>query len=230
MSRLVTWAGSGVILLLLAACGGSTRTVDTEPSDQPTPSVFAAPSPTATTSSASPSVEPTEQTTAPSPSPAVEPADLRLTRDFVAFATRPSAKTAQKVPFAGEVQLGLGRDLRATLDRDDAPQGSAWVLKAKYFRGYTGPFSALEPIERHADGAGSTSVRSRGGAFTVSVGDHPHCASPPVLPPRGLEDTRRVSVQPSESSLDSCLSWFTVDLFMTDGGEIAAVTLDLWEP
>jgi hypothetical protein len=41
---------------------------------------------------------------------------------------------------------------------------------------------------------------------------------------------RRVSVQPAAGSIDSCLDWFTVDLFVTRSGEVAAVTLDLWEP
>lgn len=151
-------------------------------------------------------------------------------RDFVAFAVQPSAETAGRLPFAGEVQLGLSRDIRTALDVADAPQASAWVLNAEYFRAHTGPFSALDPIQRHADDARSMSIRARGGAFAVSVGDHPHCASPPVPAPQGFERHRRVSVQPSESSIDSCLSWFSVDLFLNEEGSIAAVTLDIWEP
>lgn len=228
MSRLVTRAVLGVSLLLLAACSGNSRTADVEESDQQTPSV-SAPSPTGI-SSASPSAEPTGQTSTTPAQSTVKAEDLRLMRDFVAFAVQPSAETAGRLPFAGEVQLGLSRDLRTALNAPDAPQASAWVLNANSFRAYTGPFSALELIQRHADEARSMSFRTRGGALHVSAGDHPHCASPPVPAPQGFERHRRVSVQPSESSIDSCLSWFTVDLFLNKEGSIAAVTLDVWEP
>lgn len=228
MLRLVARSAVAVSLLLLPACGEDTQTVDVGASDQQTPSVSAS-TPTET-SSASPSAEPTGQTSAPPPSPAVQDEDLSLIRDFVAFAVRPSTETAGRLPFAGEVQLGLSRDLKATLDEAESPHASAWVLNAKHFRAYTGPLNALESIQRHADETRSTSVQARGGAFHVSVGDHPHCASPPVPAPRAFEHHRRVSVQPSESSIDDCLSWFTVDLFLNEEGSIAAVTLDIWEP
>ena len=229
MLRLVTRSTVAVsVLLLAAACGDNTRTADVEKRGQQTPSVSA--SPPRGTPSAPPPTEPTGQTRTPQPSPAMTDEDVRLMRDFVAFAVRPSAETAGRLPFAGEVQLGLSRDLKATLDEAESSDASAWMLNAKYFRASTGPFNVLEPIQRHADKTRSTSVRARGGAFRVSVGDHPHCASPPVPAPRGFEHHRRVSVQPSESSIDSCLSWFTVDLFLNEEGSIAAVTLDIWEP
>jgi len=43
-----------------------------------------------------------------------------------------------------------------------------------------------------------------------------------------VADLRRVSVLPRD--MESCLQWWTVDLFLTLDGKIAAVTLDLWEP
>jgi hypothetical protein len=46
--------------------------------------------------------------------------------------------------------------------------------------------------------------------------------------PEGLESLRQQSVQPAKT--DSCLEWFSVDLFVNEDGEIAAVTLDLYEP
>jgi hypothetical protein len=64
----------------------------------------------------------------------------------------------------------------------------------------------------------------------VSLGDHPHCASPPVPPPRGMAGARRVSVQPDENSITSCLAWFSVDLFLDEHRNVVAVTLDIWEP
>jgi hypothetical protein len=228
MSSLATRAFLGVSLLFLVASCGNNRTADVEESDQQTPSVSA--SPPTDTPPVSPPAEPTGQTSTPPPRTAVEAKDLRLMDDFVAFAVQPSSDTDARLPFAGKVQLGLSLDLRTALDAADTPHASAWVLNAKYFRAYTGPFSALELIQRHAGQARSRSVLARRGVFHVSVGDHPHCASPPVTAPQGFEGHRRVSVQPSATSIDSCLSWFTVDLFLNEEGSIEAVTLDLWEP
>lgn len=215
----------GANLLLLAACGGEARTA-ADGSGEETPSA-------ATSSPSSPTSAPPRraapQTSTPSRKPTLTAEDERLMRDFVSFAVDPSPETASRLPLANELALGLSRDIESTLDRSEAADTSAWVLRAKYFRAYTGPFSALELIQRHAKEAGSDSVRGRG-AFQVSVGEHPHCASPPVPAPREFKDYRRVSVQPSHSSIDSCLSWFTVDLFLDEQGSVAAITLDLWEP
>jgi hypothetical protein len=62
----------------------------------------------------------------------------------------------------------------------------------------------------------------------VTVGPHNLCASPPVAAPGELAGLRRVSVQPVGDI--SCLLGWTVDLFLTDEGRIAGVTLDLGEP
>lgn len=80
-----------------------------------------------------------------------------------------------------------------------------------------GPFSALD-------------VAARAQNPIVSVGEHPHCASPPVPPPDDVADLMRVSVQPDIEQIDSCLQWWTVDFFINQAGQIEAVTLDLWEP
>jgi len=47
-------------------------------------------------------------------------------------------------------------------------------------------------------------------------------------PPDQVAALRRISIQPT--STDSCLEWWTVDLFLTDIGSMAAVTIDVWEP
>jgi len=150
--------------------------------------------------------------------PAPASGDVDLTRAFRAFATAPSPGTASEVPFAPEVRLGAASRLLSTVDADDVDDPRAWVLRLEYFRGYSGPFSALELVQDHGDG------------LTTSVGPHPHCAGPPVPAPHALDDLRRVSLQPSSRSVDSCLDWFTVDLFVDDAGTVRAVTLDLWEP
>lgn len=145
--------------------------------------------------------------------------DEGLIRSFLEFAADPSPTSAALVPFADEVALGLGTTLHGVRTRDALSDAGAWSIPTSVgFRGYDGPFSALET----ASEAGDDTV--------VSVGPHPHCASPPVPPPDEVADLRRVSVQPTPESIDTCLRWWTVDLFLTPDGEVAAVTMDLWEP
>lgn len=149
--------------------------------------------------------------------PAATSDEVGLIEAFRAFAADPSPETAADVRFAPEVRLGLADRLLGSVGADEVSDPEAWVLAPAYFRGYTGPFSALELVQRQD-------------RLDVTVGPHPHCASPPMPAPRAVEDLRRVSVQPSSRSIDSCLSWFTVDLFVDDEGVVRAVTLDLWEP
>jgi hypothetical protein len=163
-----------------------------------------APEPTTTTASASVATAEAE----------------RLIQSFLRFAARPDADSAALVPFAEEVALGLGDALQARRSRAELGDAGAWSIEPdgeEYFRAHTGPFSALELAADARD-------------VVVSVGPHPHCAAPPMPAPAEVTGLRRVSVQPSPGSIDSCLSWWTVDLFLTPEGEVAAVTLDIWEP
>jgi hypothetical protein len=102
-------------------------------------------------------------------------------------------------------------------ERDSAElvRPDAWTLQANPFRGRVGPFSALDLLARNVP-------------MTISVGLHPHCASPPVPAPAHFVGARRVSIQPKD--VDSCLDWWTVDAFLSATGRIEAITLDLWEP
>ena len=150
---------------------------------------------------------------------------MRDVRAFVRFAVDPSPSTASKVPFAQTVQLGLGRDLQTQLDRQALANASNWTMPADDFRGHAGPLNPLALIAEHAEETGFTDRE-----FKFTVGDHPHCAAPPIQGPRGYERFVRQSVQPTPNTLDSCLSWFTVDLFVDSRGQVEAVTLDVWEP
>lgn len=220
-------------VLLLAACAGDTPPAGQQVSDSPTSSALTPSAPTppsAGTARASPSGPPPGRGGAAKPGPVATERDVRLMRSFVSFAVRPTSISAAGLPLAEEIALGLGPGIEAILDRTDAPDRSAWALTGPLFRAHTGPFHALATIQRHAEEAGSRSLGVRGGPFAVSVGDHGHCAGPPTPAPPGFENDRRVSVQPSRSSIDSCLSWFTVDLFLDGNGTIRAVTLDVWEP
>lgn len=190
-----------IVTLALAACGDAD---DDNAADDPTPSA----SPTST--SAAPSAAPFD--------------DTALLDDLVAFALDPNAETASALPFAAQVHLGLGPVVVATQPRDTLRSRSAWNVDLEAFRGYVGPFNALELIADHAGATGSLD------RFEISNGDHPHCAGPPVAPPAELADQRRLSLQPAEELIDGCLEWFTVDLFLDETDTITGVTLDLWEP
>jgi hypothetical protein len=153
-----------------------------------------------------PSAEPTH-----SPDPTEQAAAEALLR----FARAPSATTLAAVPLAERVSLGLGAQLLVERSRAELARPDAWILQLEGFRAHVGPFSALERLAR------ATTTE-------VVAGPHPHCASPPMPPPQEVAGSRQVSIQPT--GIDTCLLWFTVDLFLDPSGEIVAVTLDLWEP
>lgn len=170
--------------------------------------------------------EPAESTTsstglAPNTPPTTRPgtsAEEALARAFLRFARDPSEMTLEATPFANEVRLGLGPTIERVEERAGVVDPGRWVFpNEQSFRASAGPLSVLEFARRTAD-------------VVVTVGEHPHCASPPVPAPGDVRDLRRVSVQPNPDSISSCLEWWTIDLFVTPDDVIAAVTLDFWEP
>jgi hypothetical protein len=142
---------------------------------------------------------------------------------LVAFAREPSDETWSQLPLTDDVELGLGHHLRQPRAARELRDPAAWQLEppsfggdtGPFFRGGVGPFSALDVIARSAE-------------LKYVDGSYPRCASPAAPPPPGLASLRRRSIQPSV--IDSCPQWFAVDVFLTEESEIAAVTLDLWEP
>jgi hypothetical protein len=142
--------------------------------------------------------------------------DQGIVRALIRFARSPGPKTVAMVPLADDgVWLGLADQLLVRRSPNELIEPEAWVLQSELFRAYVGSFSAPDLLARTEKA-------------TVSAGPHPHCASPPVPPPQEVAQLRRVSVQPRD--IESCLKWWTVDVFVRPGGEIKAVTLDLWEP
>ena len=136
---------------------------------------------------------------------------------FVDFARDPSEKAWVLASFADRVDLGLAGEPLVRRSADALKNPKAWELDTKLWRGGVGPFSAL-------DWLGSYS-----GDLTVTEGWHGRCADPEPLPvPKALRKYEHWSIQPA--TVESCGgNWFSVDLFMR-GGEIHAVTLDLYEP
>lgn len=223
MARAVAVLVLACLLLGSGACGDRAAHESLERSAPPTSET--------PTASSLPSRR-TEPETSSDP-PAPRRADLKLAHRFEAFAIEPTRRAATTVPFAPNIALGLGPDVLRTLNRSELGQRSRWRLNPKsgYFRAVAGPFSAIDLIERHVLEAGAP-PRPGGLAdlFDISIGPHPHCASPPMPAPTGLRRLRRVSLQPNVGTFDGCLSWFTVDLFVDTTGHVNAVTVDVWEP
>lgn len=204
VDRARRWAVVGLIVVSLAGAGcadetNKERTTETTGAD-----------------ASGPLISQGTNTTSP-PSTAQDDETMRA---FVEFAADPGPDSAALVPFADDVSLGLGHTLHVDREVDELSEAAAWLIEIRSggFRGFDGPFSAIETVSK----AGAD-------ATVVSVGPHPHCASPSVPPPEEVVDLRRVSLQPAPQSFDTCLGWWTVDLYLTPDGEVAAVTLDLWE-
>lgn len=136
-------------------------------------------------------------------------------RTVIEFARTPGTARLTAIPFAEKVKLGLSDRIVIERAPSEFAQADAWVLRADIFRGRYGPFSLLE-------------VLAKAVPTTISAGPHPHCASPPVPAPSEFANSRRLSVQPT--GIDTCLLWWTVDLFVSPAGRIQAITLDLWDP
>ncbi|MGD2102490.1 MAG: hypothetical protein PVG83_09670 [Acidimicrobiia bacterium] len=144
-------------------------------------------------------------------------ADMAVVNGFVQFAKSPSDETFPDLLLADTVALGLGPETVRTVDKGALRGAQEWVIDVADFRGYVGPFSALDVLSSLED-------------YDIQIGEHLHCAGPPQPPPNELQDLRRVSVQPSEQSIGSCLEWSTVDFFVDEDRLVQAITMDLWEP
>jgi hypothetical protein len=129
------------------------------------------------------------------------------------------------VPLSDDgVWLGLADRLIVRRSPEELGRPRAWRLAADGFRGFVGPFSALDQLSAWGPDSARPFVREA----SVTVGPHPHCASPPVPAPVEMAELRRLSVQPIGEL--ACPAWWTVDLFVEPGGAIAAITLDRYEP
>lgn len=140
-----------------------------------------------------------------------------LIAGFLRLAEDPGPGAVARLPFTAEVKLGLGNNLHLIRHQSELADPNAWIIEVDDFRAYTGPFSALD-------------LAASAEEIVVSVGEHAHCASPPMPPPDEVAHLQRVSVQPDLGPTESCLHWWTVDLYIDRAGRIEAVTLDLWEP
>jgi hypothetical protein len=155
-------------------------------------------------------------------------ADLSVVAALSALAEEPGTASAQALPLAEDVQLGLGSRLLTTVPVEDLGDPDAWWVEHPdgLFRGAIGPFSALHVLGNHVEDHAVNGDQH----LDVTVGGHDRCAGPPDGPPPGLQNLRRVAVQPSPEVYESCLTWFSVDVYLDSSDRIRAITLDLWEP
>ncbi|HEX7172833.1 MAG TPA: hypothetical protein VF365_09530 [Candidatus Limnocylindria bacterium] len=159
--------------------------------------------------------------------PEIEPTgdEVGTFERLVQFARTSDPELIDDIPFATEgVWLGLADDLHVRRAPEELVEPQAWSLEADAFRGRVGPFSALDVLASWNLGTEAPPVRE----LAAWVGDHPHCASPPVPAPSEMANLRRVSVQPVRPA--ACLQWWTVDLFIGRDGVIQAITVDFGEP
>lgn len=182
--------------------------------------------------SVAPSTNGSAAVTSQPKAPQVSRDERRLVDHFVAFALDPGTSTIEALPLSPRgVSLGLGEDLVKDLAQGEEGNPASWRIGTDTgFRGYVGPFSALRAVREHVQGREGDSGLRNSGDIAISVGPHPHCAGPPIPAPSGLAEMRRVSLQPADDSITSCLAWFTVDLFLDSNRDIVAVSLDVWEP
>lgn len=149
------------------------------------------------------------------------PTNAEITEDEQAIVDAFTAVSAtgtvdtQALRLNDAVVIGLSDQLVETRTSADLADPANWQLDLEAFRGRVGPFSALELL----DGADEVAALA---------GRHDHCASPPAPIPPGLQDVRHLSIQPT--GIDSCIDWWTVDLFVDADGTVIGITLDTWEP
>jgi hypothetical protein len=140
-------------------------------------------------------------------------ADSELVARFVEYAKNPTPEAHAALPLADKVQLALSSTVVSTVNGSALKSPADWSMYVDQYQGQPGPFSALAYL---------TLVEAR----TVTAGPHPHCDAPARPTPAGLEKARQVSVQPGQNSGQSCESWFTVDFFVSDAGQVEAISVD----
>ena len=100
----------------------------------------------------------------------------------------------------------------------DTTVADQWVIPASVYAGFTGPFDVRIPA-----GGDPSDV-------SITIGEHKHCASPPLPAPEVLEGVAHVqySIQPTEPN--SCLQWWAVDIFTDSEGLVRVIRREIWEP
>lgn len=139
--------------------------------------------------------------------------------DAVAFAFGDVAAGGEgsfdDLPVADEVLLALGSQVYSRAVATELADRRAWSINAAFYAGLAGPFNLLIQTPAPA-------------RFTV--GPHDRCASAVPLPaPPELAGYRRIAIQPAEDTIESCIEWWSIEVFVDDG-EIVGVAGDAFGP
>lgn len=119
------------------------------------------------------------------------------------------------LPVAEQVLLALGSQVYARKAAMELADRRAWSINAPFYADLAGPFNLLIQTPAPA---------------RFNVGPHDRCASSVPLPaPPELARYRRISIQPAEDTIESCIDWWSMELFVDDG-EIVGVAGDAFGP
>jgi hypothetical protein len=141
--------------------------------------------------------------------------DADLARAFYRFAADPSLDA----PFAdGRIWVGIESGPTATLlDRSERADLSSWQVGSSYAE-RNGPISALDV------------VASSGGYYELHQGVVGTCPREQGEAPGELTGLRAISLTAPSDTVNSCIDWWGVTLFLTEGDEIRGVALRLGSP
>jgi hypothetical protein len=139
--------------------------------------------------------------------------------DAVAFAFGDFAAGGEgsfdDLPVADEVLLALGSQVYARRSATGLADRGAWSINAPFYADLAGPFNLLIQTPAPA---------------RFAIGPHDRCASPVPLPaPPELARYRRISIEPAEGTIESCIDWWSIELFVDDG-RIVGVAADAVGP
>lgn len=118
------------------------------------------------------------------------------------------------IPLAPEVYLAAGDRIVAKRSSRDLRDRAGWRMDLASLGDAPGPFNILNQAH---------------GAKDVTVGALAGCDDTAPLPAPGqLASLRRLSLQPDARGLQSCRQWNSVELYLSDVGEIEGVALNLY--
>ena len=141
--------------------------------------------------------------------------DAVLARQFYRFAADPSLGA----PFAPEeVWVGIEHGPTAvSLTGAELTDPTAWRIGTGYAE-RTGPFSALEVLASSA------------GYFELHPGVVPTCSHVNAEAPPELVGLRAVTLTPAPDTVQACMQWWGVTLFLDSQDRIRGVALRLGSP
>lgn len=124
--------------------------------------------------------------------------------------------------------LGVGGELTEQVPQNRLATQAGWDTgdASTVYAERSGPFNAITPLRDHAARAGAAAFDTR------MVVDYPSCTNPQlrVAAPPSLADHARITIQPAADSVDSCIDWFAVDLYLGPDDRVAGVVLVLGSP